>query len=109
MCWLLAYMSVSIYRSLCDAGPYLDGESVFNILEDYQVGNTAGVPTIYLGLLDYMAANNKKLHYLTSLVCGGAACPPKIFDAFDRCACFAQPACFAHPAFRSRGSCYDAQ
>lgn len=50
------------------------------------MGNTAGVPTIYLGLLDYMAANNKKLHYLKSLVCGGAACPPKVFDAFDRSA-----------------------
>ena len=66
------------------AGPHLDGESVYNTLEDFQVGNTAGVPTVYLGLLDYMAANNKKLHYLKSLVCGGAACPPKVFDAFDR-------------------------
>ena len=66
------------------AGPNLDGATVYNALEDFQVGGTAGVPTVFLGLLEYMAANNKKLHYLKVAAVGGAACPPKILQKFDR-------------------------
>ena len=36
-----------------------------NALEDFRVNGTAGVPTLFLGLLDYMVKNNKKLNYLT--------------------------------------------
>ena len=67
------------------AGPKLDGESVYNTLEDFQVDNTAGVPTVFLGLLEYMASNKaRKLNHLKTAIVGGAACPRKIFDAFDR-------------------------
>ena len=44
---------------------------------------TAGVPTVFLGLLEHMAAHNKKLHYLKMAAVGGAACPPKILEKFD--------------------------
>lgn len=66
-------------------GPYLDGKSIYNTLEKFQVTGTAGVPTVYLGLLDYMASSQEtKLHHLKMVIVGGAACPRKIFDAFDR-------------------------
>lgn len=72
----------------CYAGRDLDGKSIYNTLEEFQVNNTAGVPTLFLGLLDYMAANKaRKLHYLKTAVVGGAACPRKIFDAFGRYSC----------------------
>lgn len=49
------------------------------------MNNTAGVPTLFLGLLDYIAANKaRQLHYLETAMVGGAACPRKIFDAFGR-------------------------
>lgn len=67
-----------------DAGPNLDGASVYNALEDFQVNGTAGVPTVFLGLLDYMATNNKRLNYLKVAAVGGAACPPKVLQKFDR-------------------------
>ena len=41
---------------------------------------------MFLGLLDYMASNNKKLNYLRVAAVGGAACPPKVLEKFDRCA-----------------------
>ena len=59
---------------------------MYNALEDFQVNGTAGVPTVFLGLLEYMASNNKKLNYLKMAAVGGAACPPKILAKFDRCA-----------------------
>ena len=58
---------------------------MFNALEDFQVTGVAGVPTVFLGLLDYMATNNKKLNYLEVAAVGGAACPPKVLEKFDRC------------------------
>ena len=67
------------------AGPHLDGKSIYNTLQKFQVTGTAGVPTVYLGLLDYMASSQEtKLHHLKMVIIGGAACPRKIFDAFDR-------------------------
>ena len=48
------------------------------------MNGTAGVPTVFLGLLDYMAKNNKKLNYLKVAAVGGAACPPNIIQKFDR-------------------------
>lgn len=67
------------------AGPYLDGKSIHSMLEKFQVTGTAGVPTVYLSLLDHMASSQEtKLHHLRMVIVGGAACPRKIFDAFDR-------------------------
>lgn len=66
------------------AGPNLDGESVYNALEDFQVNGTAGVPTVFLGLLDYMTKKGKRLNYLKVAAVGGAACPPNIIEKFDR-------------------------
>ena len=66
------------------AGPNLDGQSVYNALEDFRVNGTAGVPTVFLGLLDYMSKHNKKLNYLKVAAVGGAACPPNIIQKFDR-------------------------
>ena len=54
------------------------------------MNGTAGVPTVFLGLLDYMAKNNKKLNYLKVAAVGGAACPPNIIQGFDR---YAVPCC----------------
>lgn len=70
---------------LAFAGPNLDGKSIYNTLENFQVTGAAGVPTVYLGLLDFMASSQEtKLHHLKMVIVGGAACPRKIFDAFDR-------------------------
>lgn len=76
------------------AGPHLDGKSIHDILERFQVTGTAGVPTVYLGLLDHMdhmdhmdhlaISKQTKLPHLKVVIVGGAACPRKIFDAFDR-------------------------
>ena len=82
---MLELILVNYVVTPCCAGRDLDGKSIYNTLEDFQVNGAAGVPTVFLGLLDYMAANKaRKLHYLKTAVVGGAACPRKIFDAFDR-------------------------
>ena len=44
--------------------------------------HTAGVPTVWLMLLNHMAANNLKLPHLRMVVCGGSAMPRSMIKAF---------------------------
>jgi fatty-acyl-CoA synthase len=63
-------------------GAKLDGASVYELLSTEQVTHTAGVPTVWLMLLQHMAANNLKLPHLKAVVCGGSAMPRSMIKAF---------------------------
>src|SRR3979411_3140423 len=47
-----------------------------------QVTRTAGVPTVWVMLLNHIAANNLKLPHLRMVVCGGSAMPHTTIKAF---------------------------
>jgi fatty-acyl-CoA synthase len=63
-------------------GAKLDGASVYELLDTEKVTHTAGVPTVWLMLLNHMAANNLKLPHLRMVVCGGSAMPRSMIKAF---------------------------
>jgi fatty-acyl-CoA synthase len=63
-------------------GAKLDGASVYELLDTEKVTHTAGVPTVWLMLLNHMAANNLKLPHLEFVVCGGSAMPRSMIKAF---------------------------
>ncbi len=44
----------------------------------------AGVPTVWLGLLDHMKANNLRFSTLKRTLIGGAACPPAMLKRFEQ-------------------------
>jgi acyl-CoA synthetase (AMP-forming)/AMP-acid ligase II len=64
-------------------GPRLDGASVYDLLESEKVTMTAAVPTVWLGLLQYLRKENKGLTTLELVVIGGSACPPEMLRAFE--------------------------
>jgi acyl-CoA synthetase (AMP-forming)/AMP-acid ligase II len=64
-------------------GARLDGASVYDILETEKVTMTAAVPTVWLGLLQYLRKENKKLSTLKFVGIGGSACPPEMIRAFQ--------------------------
>ena len=64
------------------AGARLDGASVYAALEEHKCNGTAGVPTIFLNLLEHMAAEKKKLSHLKLVQIGGAACPSTLITSF---------------------------
>src|SRR5262249_4003392 len=59
-------------------GPHLDAKSVLELLSDEQVTLTAGVPTVWLGVLEQLDANPGKYHLeqLHTMIVGGSAAPP---------------------------------
>ncbi len=67
-------------------GPFLDGESLLEAFQQEQVTITAGVPTIWMGILQELDANPGK--YDTSsvrrMVVGGSAAPQAMIEAFEK-------------------------
>ena len=81
--WGLALSCPMHGARLVMPGPRLDGASVYNLLEDEKVTMTAAVPTVWLGLLQYMQKEGKTLSTLKFVGIGGSACPPAIIRAFE--------------------------
>jgi fatty-acyl-CoA synthase len=53
------------------------------LFEQEHVTLSAGVPTIWLGLLNHVKQNNLKFSSFRSTIIGGAACPPSMIRAFE--------------------------
>jgi fatty-acyl-CoA synthase len=80
--WGIAFSAPAMGTKLVMPGPKLDGPSVYELLDDEKVTCTAGVPTVWLMLLNYMSQNNLKLPHLKFVVCGGSAMPRSMIKAF---------------------------
>jgi fatty-acyl-CoA synthase len=80
--WGIAFSAPSMGTKLVFPGQKLDGASVFELLDTEKVTHTAGVPTVWLMLLQHMSANNLKLPNLRCVVCGGSAMPRSMIKAF---------------------------
>ena len=60
----------------------MDGKSIYELFESEKVTFSAGVPTVWLGLLAHVKQNNLRFSTLTRTVIGGSACPPAMIKAF---------------------------
>ncbi len=81
--WGLPYIAPILGTSLVFPGPHLDGESLFELMEDEQVTAGWGVPTVWLGLLAAMQKRGRKPAQLRSLLIGGSAVPRAMIEAFE--------------------------
>jgi fatty-acyl-CoA synthase len=64
-------------------GAQLDGKSLYELFEAERVTVSAGVPTVWLALLQYMDQNKLKFSTMNRTVIGGSACPPAMIRAFQ--------------------------
>ena len=80
--WGIPYAAPMAGCKLVLPGPKLDGASLFELFEAEKVTVTAGVPTIWLALLQHMEKNNLSPSTLARVVIGGAAAPPAMIRAF---------------------------
>jgi 3-(methylthio)propionyl---CoA ligase len=74
--WGLPYSVPLTGAKMVFPGPALDGKSLFELFEQEQVTFSAGVPTVWLGLLTYVGQNKLKFSSFKRTVIGGSACPP---------------------------------
>ncbi len=81
--WSLPYACTLVGAKMVFPGPHLDGKSVYDLIEQEKVTLSAGVPTVWLMLLQHLTANKLKFSTLNRTVIGGSACPPAMIKAFQ--------------------------
>ena len=81
--WGLPYAAAMTGAQLVLPGPALDGQSVYQLIESEGVTMAAGVPTVWLGLLNHMAQTGQRFSTLQRTVIGGSACPPAMIKTFQ--------------------------
>lgn len=81
--WSTAFSAPLSGARMVMPGAKLDGASLFELIDAEGVTMSAGVPTIWLTLLQYLAANPQlRLPRLERVVIGGSACPEAMMKAF---------------------------
>jgi fatty-acyl-CoA synthase len=81
--WGIVFSAPAMGTKLVMPGPKLDGASVYELLSTENVTYTAGVPTVWLMLLQHMEKNKLTLPDLKVVICGGSAMPRSMIKAFD--------------------------
>ena len=71
--WGFPYIAPLVGAKLVFPGPNYDGASLHELFESEEVTISAGVPTIWLGLLDYLRESENRLSHLKVAICGGAS------------------------------------
>ena len=80
--WGFVYAAPICGAKLVFPGAKLDGASVYELLDKEQVTLSVGVPTVWLGLLDYCAQNKLKMSSVKRTLIGGSAVPISMISRF---------------------------
>lgn len=80
--WGIPFVAPLVGAKLVMPGPKLDGASVHELLEQEGVTFTAGVPTVWLALLDWMDSHARSFTSLERVTIGGSAVPPVMISRF---------------------------
>jgi fatty-acyl-CoA synthase len=82
--WGITYIAAMTGAALVMPGRHLDGASLATLMNSERVTMSAGVPTVWLGLLQHLRASGERLHTVKRMMTGGSACPPLLIEAFGR-------------------------
>jgi 3-(methylthio)propionyl---CoA ligase len=80
--WGIPYGAAMTGMKLVFPGAALDGKSVYELMEAERVTVSAGVPTVWLMLLNHMQTGGLKFSTMKRTVIGGSACPPAMIQSF---------------------------
>jgi fatty-acyl-CoA synthase len=81
--WGIPYAAAMVGAKLVFPGPALDGKSLHDLMETERVTLSAGVPTVWQGLLAYMEQNGLRFTTMRRTIIGGSALPPAMLRAFE--------------------------
>ena len=81
--WGIAHSAPMTGAKMVMPGGRMDGEAIYELLDNEKVDLTAAVPTVWLMLLQFLEETGKKLPYLKKVVIGGSACPRSMTKKFQ--------------------------
>ena len=80
--WCIPYAALVAGTKLVLPGPKLDGPSLFELMDTEQVTISAGVPTIWMGLIQHVEQNNLRFAHMKRTCVGGSAMPMALIAKF---------------------------
>ena len=80
--WGFPYAAPLNGAKLVLPGAGMDSASLYELFENESVTFSAGVPTIWLALLQFMREGHRQFTTLRRTVVGGSSCPPALMQAF---------------------------
>ncbi len=81
--WGIPYASAMFGAKLVLPGPMMDGASIFELIDQEKPDLLMGVPTVWLGLLQYLHETNQTLDSVTTALVGGSAAPRAMIQEFE--------------------------
>lgn len=84
--WGIPFTATMVGAKQVLPGPHLDPESLLDLFERERVTATAGVPTIWMGILDLLDKYPNRWHLVPGMrmLIGGSAVPETLIRGFDR-------------------------
>jgi acyl-CoA synthetase (AMP-forming)/AMP-acid ligase II len=83
MSWGMPYCAPAMGAKLVMPGQKVDGESLHRIFEQEGVTFANGVPTVWLGYVQYLQASGSKPTTLKRVLMGGTACPRSLMSTLE--------------------------
>ncbi len=81
--WGLPFATTAAGAKHVYPGPSPDPADLVSLIEDEGVTLTAGVPTVWLGVLEYVEKHGADLSSLDRIVIGGSAAPQSLIKQYD--------------------------
>ncbi len=81
--WGTPYSCMMVGAKLVMPGPKLDPESLVGLMHDEEVTLSAGVPTIWAGILQFLDKNPGQLPKMERMLVGGSAVPKSMIEGFQ--------------------------
>lgn len=81
--WGIPYAAPIAGASILFPGAGMDGASLYELITTEQATSLLGVPTVWLGLLNYIESIDGHLDTVNSVVIGGAAAPRSMLEKFS--------------------------
>ncbi|MBO8172200.1 MAG: long-chain fatty acid--CoA ligase [Bacillaceae bacterium] len=81
--WGLPFAAVWFGTTQVMPGPYFTPKLLADMIQEHQVTLTAGVPTIWLGLLKELEEGDYDMSSLRAILCGGSAAPKGLIHTFE--------------------------
>lgn len=82
--WGMPFIATWLGATQVMPGPRFTPQVLAELIQDEKVTMTAGVPTIWLGLLKELEENSYRTDSLRAVVCGGSAAPLSMIKTFEQ-------------------------
>ncbi len=83
-CWGFPYASAMVGASQVMAGARPDPPAICDLIEQHRVTVAAGVPTVWVGVLDYLESADQSYDFssVRQIISGGSAMPVSVIKAY---------------------------